>query len=115
MLKDLTLWHWQFFVKWRTQEEGAQKAQHWQEFCGALESAVRWAGGSPAAYAMPAYRRQTSVRIESIPWQASQGLLRTLEARALLDAFYIQNQMVLGSGVGCIRSGMRQPVVIQNL
>jgi hypothetical protein len=104
MLKDLTLWRWQFFVKWRTQEEDAQKAQHWQEFCGALKSAVGWAGGSPVAYAMPAYRRQTSARIESIPWQASQGLLRTLEARALLDAFYIQT--------GCFQEGAADPETV---
>jgi hypothetical protein len=104
MLKDLTLWQWQFFVKWRTQEEGAQKAQYWQEFCGVLESAVHWAGGSPAAYAPPAYRRQTSVRIESIPWQASHGLQRTLEARALLDAFYIQT--------GCVQEGSADPETV---
>jgi hypothetical protein len=101
MLKDLTLWHWWFFLRSHSREHPDHLPQHWQDFSAALDSAVQWAGGWQVSVQARPDRlppaRQTSVRLASLPWRESDGAKRTLEARAMLDVFYIQS--------GCAQEG----------
>lgn len=112
MLKDLTLWHWRFFLRQRVRHERDEKAQHWQqELSAAVESAARWAGGGHAPVIIPeeTLSRQSSVRFASLPWREQDGILYSLEARALLDALYIQTGCALPGTAGTEAvSGLKQ-------
>jgi hypothetical protein len=100
-LKDLTLWHWRFFVDWHPRRNATERPRSWEVFGAALDDAMRWAGAvSPlvsvtADFSRLALARHSSVRFASQPWRRTDGLLRCLEARALLDGFYIENGCAL--------------------
>lgn len=110
MLKDLTLWHWWFFLYWGTPLGTNRTDRILQEFGDAVADAVRWAGGptwKADTRAVPPLARQASVRYASEPWRPMQGVWRTMEARALLDALYVQ--------AGCYREGVSYPNAIEFL
>ncbi|SDR38826.1 hypothetical protein SAMN05519103_02570 [Rhizobiales bacterium GAS113] len=107
VLKDTTLWRWRFFVldPYAIQDSrNSEKAK--LEFEEALNEAALWAGEAPAKPHWPRspnIRRRTE-RLYGSVWREIGGTNRILEARALLDAWYIQT--------GCAEEGVDRPGVI---
>jgi|GEM_PF-3080869 len=104
-LKDLTLWHWLFYLRWLGPDPSEHLAQNWKHFIAVLDDAVQWAGGwEKSKVAQPddlPHSRQMNVRLASLPWLESADTLRSLEARVMLDVFYLQ--------AGCVREGTAVP------
>lgn len=118
-LVDPTVWRWDFFAQTHGRD-GADHIheRHWKEFRTALLEGARWTGGQPddlrALSEPPPASRQTSVRFAKMPWQEAEGRLRTLEARALLDVWYIESGHAMRGAAGAesfeaLRAGMWHP------
>ncbi|MCI0490528.1 MAG: hypothetical protein L0229_28380, partial [Blastocatellia bacterium] len=105
MLKDATVWRWWFYLGWHGHDQSEHLESCWKAFNQSLNSAVEWSGGwQESRVAQPEKLpriRQTNAHLASLPWRKSSGILRTLEARMLLDVFYIQS--------GCAREGAAVP------
>lgn len=92
-IRDLTLYQWLFFLRWHSRESKADRDSHAREFHEALKEGWRWVGAESAPPALPEatdHLLQVSQRLASLGWQEHNGTLRELEARTLLDAFYLQ-------------------------
>ena len=105
MLKDATVWRWWFYLRWHGHDQSERLESYWKAFNQSLNSAVEWSGGwQESRVAQPEKLpriRQTNAHLASIPWRESSGVLRTLEARMLLDVLYIQS--------GCAQEGTAVP------
>src|SRR5262245_40280312 len=91
-LKDLTLWHWIYFQRWHGHDPSRFEAQNRENFISVLNDAFRWVGKSAESKAVHwddlPQNRQISVRLDGTGWIESiesDGLQRSLEARAMLD------------------------------
>jgi len=101
-LRDPTVWHWRFFVRWHGRDPPEHILSHEREFREAVHSAMRWTGANAEPVLIAELSpRHTSVRLATIPWHHNENEAKTLEASTLLDAFYLQT--------GCALLGTLQP------
>lgn len=92
-IRDPALFQWFFFLRWHTRDSNEHRNEHLRGFRVVLEEAWRWADGEPGSpgLSLPSPASpQVSHRLAALPWREKDGMLRMLEARTLLDAFYIQ-------------------------
>lgn len=95
VVKDPTIFHWAFFVRWSGRESEQDAESRRKEIEAALCRAAEWAGEpAPNAWPWPSERTR-SVRLIGTGWQESGCELRSLEARTLLDTVYIQTGLCL--------------------
>lgn len=102
-LKDLTLWHWIYFQRWHGYDTSASERANRASFSSVLDAAFRWIDRQDVIVDwdnLPE-SRQVNARLAGTDWSEVDGLLRSLEARAMLDVFYLQT--------GCAREGPAVP------
>jgi hypothetical protein len=109
-LKDPEFYQWHFFLRWHSRESKDQWKEHEQSFITVLKEALNWVGEpfttqySTLSNVIPL---QVSERLATADWhERHNGVLRNLEARSMLDIFYIQ--------VGQERQGVYQPNVFSS-
>jgi hypothetical protein len=102
MLKDPTVFHYWFSMRRLSRDTRVETGGRWTEFNGALLQSANWAGRAEVKYekfASEAAPWNSSLRIAHLPkWRPSSGSLKirkTLEARTLLDTYYIQTGCAL--------------------
>ena len=94
--RDLELHRWRFFLRPDETTSGADASALPDGFVDALNAAGAWLGWSegallrPDLHAAPADFSQRLVVAPAAEWREHNGMLRTLEARTLLDACYLQ-------------------------
>ena len=94
--RDLELHRWRFFLRPDETTSGADASALPDGFVDALNDAGAWLGWSegallrPDLHAAPADFSQRLVVAPAAEWREHNGTLRTLEARTLLDACYLQ-------------------------
>ena len=94
--RDLELHRWRFFLRPDETTSGANASALPDGFVDALNAAGAWLGWSegallrPDLHAAPADFSQRLVVAPAAEWREHNGTLRTLEARTLLDACYLQ-------------------------
>jgi hypothetical protein len=94
--RDLELHRWRFFLRPEETTSGADASALPDGFVNALNDAGAWLGWSegallrPDLHAAPADFSQRLVVAPAAEWREHNGMLRTLEARTLLDACYLQ-------------------------
>jgi hypothetical protein len=94
--RDLELHRWRFFLRPDETTSGADASALPDGFVDALNDAGAWLGWSegallrPDLHAAPADFSQRLVVEQATEWREHDGILRTLEARTLLDACYLQ-------------------------
>jgi len=94
--RDLELHRWRFFLRTDETTSGADASALPDGFVDALNAAGAWLGWSegallrPDLHAAPADFSQRLVVAPAAEWREHNGMLRTLEARTLLDACYLQ-------------------------
>jgi len=94
--RDLELHRWRFFLRPDETTSGADASALPDGFVDALNDAGAWLGWSegallrPDLHAAPADFSQRLVVAPATEWREHDGILRTLEARTLLDACYLQ-------------------------
>lgn len=109
-IRDPTLFRWLFFLRWHTRDNDEQRNEHVNDFRKVLEKAWEWADGDSELPSLPLFAPaapQVSHRLATLPWRERNGVLRTLEARILLDTFYIQ--------LGQAREGEVEPSAFASL
>lgn len=110
-LNDPELYQWHFFLRWHSRESKDHKKEHDQSFSRVLNEALNWVGeksGAQYSTLSNIISLQVSERLASADWrECDHGVLRNLEARTLLDTFYIQ--------VGQAYQGVYQPNVFSQL
>lgn len=92
-LKDPFRYQWFYFLHWHARDEEDHRRHRAEAFQKVLESACRWACGNEPVLKIPleSYPSpQVSRRLAHLPWKTCEGQLRELEARTLLDCFYLQ-------------------------
>jgi hypothetical protein len=111
--RDLELHRWRFFLRPEETTSGADASALPDGFVDALNDAGAWLGWSegallrPDLHAAPADFSQRLVVAPAAEWREHNGMLRTLEARTLLDACYLQ--------LGAAKKGALQtPHALQN-
>ena len=93
---DLELHRWRFFLRPDETTSGADASALPDGFVDALNAAgarLGWSEGAllrPDLHAAPADFSQRLVVEQATEWREHDGILRTLEARTLLDACYLQ-------------------------
>jgi len=93
---DLERHQWRFFLRPEETTSGADASALPDGFVDALNDAGAWLGWSegallrPDLHAAPADFSQRLVVAPAAEWREHNGMLRTLEARTLLDACYLQ-------------------------
>ena len=92
---DLERHQWRFFLRSSAATSGANNAALPEGFVNALNDSGAWLGWSgtllcPDLHAAPADFSQRLVVEQATEWREHDGILRTLEARTLLDACYLQ-------------------------
>jgi hypothetical protein len=94
--RDLELHRWRFFLRPDETTSGANASALPDGFVDALNAAGAWLGWSegallrPDLHAAPADFSQRLIVAPAAEWREHNGTLRTLEARTLLDACYLQ-------------------------
>lgn len=94
--RDLERYRWLFFLRPYAPSDGAPASTLPGGFVDALNAAGAWLGWSegallrPDLHAAPADFSQRLVVAPAAEWREHNGTLRTLEARTLLDACYLQ-------------------------
>jgi len=107
---DPTLYQWLFFLRWHSRDSEEHLIKHADAFRAVLQAAQDWVGAKSELPALPTsapYSPQVSERLATQPWRERDGTLRELEARTLLDAFYIQ--------LGQARQGKTTAAAFRNL
>lgn len=92
-IRDPTFYQWLFFLQRHSLDTDKQQDEHVKAFREVLEEAWKWAGGEgepPPFPPFPPSSPQVSFRLASLPWNEKDERRRELEARTLLDTFYIQ-------------------------
>jgi hypothetical protein len=110
LICDPTLYQWLFFLRWHSRDSDEQRMEHARAFQDVLKAAQAWMGVESELPALPISALtppQVSERLATQPWQERDGTLRELEARTLLDAFYLQ--------LGQARQGKMTAVAFQSL
>jgi hypothetical protein len=110
LICDPTLYQWLFFLRWHSRDSDEQRMEHARAFQEVLKAAQAWMGVESELPALPVSALtppQVSERLATQPWQERDGTLRELEARTLLDAFYLQ--------LGQARQGKMTAVAFQSL
>ena len=92
---DLERHQWRFFLRSSAATSGANNAALPEGFVNALNAAGAWLGWSGTLqradrHPTPADFSQRLVVAPAAEWREHNGMLRTLEARTLLDACYLQ-------------------------
>ena len=92
---DLERHQWRFFLRSSAATSGANNAALPEGFVNALNAAGAWLGWSGTLqradrHPTPADFSQRLVVEQATEWREHDGILRTLEARTLLDACYLQ-------------------------
>ncbi len=92
---DLERHRWRFFLRSSAATSGANNAALPEGFVNALNAAGAWLGWSGTLqradrHPTPADFSQRLVVEQATEWREHDGILRTLEARTLLDACYLQ-------------------------
>jgi DnaJ-domain-containing protein 1 len=92
---DLERHQWRFFLRSSAAPSGANNAALPEGFVNALNAAGAWLGWSGTLqradrHPTPADFSQRLVVEQATEWREHDGILRTLEARTLLDACYLQ-------------------------
>jgi DnaJ-domain-containing protein 1 len=92
---DLERHQWRFFLRSSAATSGANNAVLPEGFVNALNAAGAWLGWSGTLqradrHPTPADFSQRLVVEQATEWREHDGILRTLEARTLLDACYLQ-------------------------
>jgi hypothetical protein len=92
---DLERHQWRFFLRSSAATSGADNAALPEGFVNALNAAGAWLGWSGTLqradrHPTPADFSQRLVVEQATEWREHDGILRTLEARTLLDACYLQ-------------------------
>ena len=92
---DLERHQWRFFLRSSAATSGANNAALPEGFVNALNAAGAWLGWSGTLqradrHPTPADFSQRLVVEQATKWREHDGILRTLEARTLLDACYLQ-------------------------
>jgi hypothetical protein len=92
---DLERHQWRFFLRSSAATSGANNAALPEGFVNALNAAGAWLGWSGTLqradrHPTPADFSQRLVVEQATEWREHDGTLRTLEARTLLDACYLQ-------------------------
>lgn len=109
-LKDPEFYQWHFFFRWHSRESKDHRKEHEQSFITVLNEALNWVGEPTEAQCSTlsnVISLQVSERLASANWREhDKGVLRNLEARAMLDTFYIQ--------VGQARQGAYQSNVFSS-
>jgi len=93
IIHDPTLYQWLFFLRWHSRDSNEQCIEHARAFQEVLQAALEWVGTEskwPDLPALAPSSPQVSERLATQPWHERDGILRELEARTLLDVFYIQ-------------------------
>jgi hypothetical protein len=93
--RDLERHQWRFFLRSSAATSGANNAALPEGFVNALNAAGAWLGWSGTLqradrHPTPADFSQRLVVEQATEWREHDGILRTLEARTLLDACYLQ-------------------------
>ena len=93
--RDLELHRWRFFLRPEETTSGADASALPDGFVDALNAAGAWLGWSGTLqradrHPTPADFSQRLVVEQATEWREHDGILRTLEARTLLDACYLQ-------------------------
>jgi hypothetical protein len=93
--RDLELHRWRFFLRPEETTSGADASALPDGFVDALNDAGAWLGWSGTLqradrHPTPADFSQRLVVEQATEWREHDGILRTLEARTLLDACYLQ-------------------------
>jgi hypothetical protein len=93
--RDLELHRWRFFLRPDETTSGADASALPDGFVDALNAAGAWLGWSGTLqradrHPTPADFSQRLVVEQATEWREHDGILRTLEARTLLDACYLQ-------------------------
>lgn len=92
-IRDPALYQWFFFVRRHIHGSDEENKQDLLPFAAVLQEALEWVGSSlplPPFLASPSVLPAISQRLATVPWQLKEDTLRALEARTLLDAFYLQ-------------------------
>jgi len=92
-LQDPFRYQWFFFLNQHARDDKTSRRYKIDTFKKLLEQAWQWAGGTLPLPEIPLKFFQLSRishRLAFRPWQEINGILRTLEARTLLDCFYLQ-------------------------
>lgn len=109
-LNDPEFYQWHFFLRWHSRESKGHWKEHEESFTTVLNEALNWAGetsGARCSTLSNVIPLQVSERLASADWrERDNGVLRNLEARTLLDTFYIQ--------VGQARQGAYQSNVFSS-
>ena len=90
-IRDPTLYQWFFFLRWHSRDSDEERKRHLNGF-----EAMLWEAKALLDFDLPnlpassSTLPQVSERLVAVPWQLRDGILRELEARTLLDAFYLQ-------------------------
>jgi len=94
--RDLELHRWRFFLRPDETTSGANASALPDGFVDALNAAGAWLGWSEGALLRhdiclgASHLSQRLVKDDAARWREHKGTLRTLEARTLLDACYLQ-------------------------
>lgn len=98
-LKDPELYQWHFFLRWHSRESEDHIREHEHSFIKVLNEALNWAGETSRVQSLTprdVISLQVSERLATADWrERDNGVLRNLEARTLLDTFYIQEGQAL--------------------
>lgn len=122
--KDLALYHWHFFFRWRGENPDENEQQFWHRFTAPfLDEAVNAFGGwekstVPKPLVSPE-KPDLTVRLANISWREEGDTARALEARTLLDSFYLRTALeMMGANtlahVAALRAKAWQPKKIDS-
>ena len=92
ILTDITIWRWQFYFRSYGYDPNETATKCWELFKPLLDRSVQWAGGwgrSKTQHEGAIPDSSGSFRLASIDWIRSGKEARSLEARAMLDVFFI--------------------------
>lgn len=93
-LNDPEFYQWHFYLRWHSRESKDHWREHEQSFIAVLNEALNWVGESSEAHCSAlsdVIPLQVSERLASVDWREhDNSVLRNLEARTMLDTFYIQ-------------------------
>ncbi|MFN3421787.1 MAG: hypothetical protein ACK40X_08695, partial [Armatimonadota bacterium] len=107
-IRDPTLYQWFFFLRWHGRDSDEDRKRHFNGFETLLREAQEWVDFELSNLPAPSSTLpQVSDRLATVPWQLKDGILRELEARTLLDAFYLQ--------LGQAREGEGEPTDFASL
>lgn len=99
-IHDLTLYQWLFFLRWHSRNSEVNREAQADAFIKALQEGWQWVVGVSGDLRSPNELKEQLKAVDKSPqvsrrlarhgWHKHNGTLRELEARTLLDTFYLQ-------------------------